>query len=116
MSLGLVCGLLFSSRRRHTSWPRDWSSDVCSSDLADLTDTDPTNATRFVNVLAYIGILDRDAAIKTLDARSDALKQRAEEWEIGRATCREREWDVVWAGVWCEEIELGCTVVKVHVL
>src|SRR6266702_6769955 len=25
--------LFFSSRRRHTSWPRDWSSDVCSSDL-----------------------------------------------------------------------------------
>src|SRR5690625_5390159 len=22
----------FSSRRRHTNWPRDWSSDVCSSD------------------------------------------------------------------------------------
>src|SRR5215510_13357608 len=22
-----------SSRRRHTRWPRDWSSDVCSSDL-----------------------------------------------------------------------------------
>src|SRR6266508_4224175 len=26
----------FSSRRRHTRWPRDWSSDVCSSDLAGL--------------------------------------------------------------------------------
>src|SRR5437660_10331646 len=26
----------FSSRRRHTRWPRDWSSDVCSSDLAVL--------------------------------------------------------------------------------
>src|SRR5439155_1093154 len=26
----------FSSRRRHTSWPRDWSSDVCSSDLPAL--------------------------------------------------------------------------------
>src|SRR5439155_8094994 len=25
----------FSSRRRHTRWPRDWSSDVCSSDLPD---------------------------------------------------------------------------------
>src|SRR5207253_7073314 len=25
----------FSSRRRHTRWPRDWSSDVCSSDLED---------------------------------------------------------------------------------
>src|SRR5207253_4292358 len=25
----------FSSRRRHTRWPRDWSSDVCSSDWCD---------------------------------------------------------------------------------
>src|SRR5439155_6479168 len=25
-----------SSRRRHTRWPRDWSSDVCSSDLREL--------------------------------------------------------------------------------
>src|SRR3984893_10569678 len=25
--------LFFSSRRRHTRWPRDWSSDVGSSDL-----------------------------------------------------------------------------------
>src|SRR5699024_484033 len=34
----LICGLLFfffffSSRRRHTRSKRDWSSDVCSSDL-----------------------------------------------------------------------------------
>src|SRR5439155_13777532 len=28
--------VFFSSRRRHTSWPRDWSSDVCSSDLRTL--------------------------------------------------------------------------------
>src|SRR5690606_40489080 len=29
------CGLFFfSSRRRHTRFSRDWSSDVCSSDLA----------------------------------------------------------------------------------
>src|SRR5690348_17917316 len=26
----------FSSRRRHTRWTGDWSSDVCSSDLAGL--------------------------------------------------------------------------------
>src|SRR5207253_3917058 len=25
------------SRRRHTRWPRDWSSDVCSSDLIGMT-------------------------------------------------------------------------------
>src|SRR5439155_9289226 len=28
----------FSSRRRHTRWPRDWSSDVCSSDLKKILD------------------------------------------------------------------------------
>ena len=28
-----VLVFFFSSRMRHTSWPRDWSSDVCSSDL-----------------------------------------------------------------------------------
>src|SRR5690606_40069763 len=27
---------VFSSRRRHTRFSRDWSSDVCSSDLKDL--------------------------------------------------------------------------------
>src|SRR5690348_17798002 len=29
-----VCLFFFSSRRRHTRWTGDWSSDVCSSDLA----------------------------------------------------------------------------------
>src|SRR5699024_11420554 len=29
-------GFFFSSRRRHTRSKRDWSSDVCSSDLEDL--------------------------------------------------------------------------------
>src|SRR6266508_4769367 len=28
----------FSSRRRHTRWPRDWSSDVCSSDLLEVVE------------------------------------------------------------------------------
>src|SRR5690625_6040852 len=30
----LFACFFFSSRRRHTRWPRDWSSDVCSSDLS----------------------------------------------------------------------------------
>src|SRR5438445_10775398 len=29
----MVCFFFFSSRRRHTRYWRDWSSDVCSSDL-----------------------------------------------------------------------------------
>src|SRR5207253_5235767 len=35
--ISLFC-FFFSSRRRHTRWPRDWSSDVCSSDLDRDTD------------------------------------------------------------------------------
>src|SRR2546422_8500102 len=30
-----LCFFFFSSRRRHTRCSRDWSSDVCSSDLED---------------------------------------------------------------------------------
>src|SRR5712692_6241425 len=31
-----MCFFFFSSRRRHTRWNCDWSSDVCSSDLVAL--------------------------------------------------------------------------------
>ena len=31
-----TCAFLFSSRRRHTRYIGDWSSDVCSSDLKGL--------------------------------------------------------------------------------
>src|SRR5437870_13760009 len=47
----LVFGVFFfSSRRRHTRWPRDWSSDVCSSDLM----TVPVNDAGEYQVLALI--------------------------------------------------------------
>src|SRR5207244_10644690 len=40
----------FSSRRRHTRYWRDWSSDVCSSDLKKLAETLPKpQATPSVN-------------------------------------------------------------------
>src|SRR5690606_40579872 len=43
MSINVIVGIViftfvfffFSSRRRHTRFSRDWSSDVCSSDLID---------------------------------------------------------------------------------
>src|SRR5690606_41182179 len=31
-----ICCFFFSSRRRHTRFSRDWSSDVCSSDLRNI--------------------------------------------------------------------------------
>src|SRR5690606_39987579 len=39
----------FSSRRRHTRFSRDWSSDVCSSDL-DATNTQFCEATNPVQI------------------------------------------------------------------
>src|SRR5439155_4801977 len=37
--LRVVQSFFFSSRRRHTRWPRDWSSYVCSSDLSCWSET-----------------------------------------------------------------------------
>src|SRR5690606_40533443 len=39
----LLC-FFFSSRRRHTRFSRDWSSDVCSSDLDGSADLVPDRA------------------------------------------------------------------------
>src|SRR6266511_4814489 len=49
----------FSSRRRHTRFSRDWSSDVCSSDLAFAL-----GPTRFIGV--YAGGAKQDWALSTL--------------------------------------------------
>src|SRR5690606_40724096 len=43
----------FSSRRRHTRFSRDWSSDVCSSDLLE-ADRHITMASANLRVLKYI--------------------------------------------------------------
>src|SRR5690625_7070933 len=36
LSASIFLFFFFSSRRRHTRWPPDWSSDVCSSDLPEV--------------------------------------------------------------------------------
>src|SRR5713226_9851220 len=43
-------GFFFSSRRRHTRWTGDWSSDVCSSDLLG---TAPIRLDLLLQGLAY---------------------------------------------------------------
>src|SRR6266487_658364 len=39
--LSILYCFFFSSRRRHTRWTGDWSSDVCSSDLDGAADHEP---------------------------------------------------------------------------
>src|SRR4051794_41377504 len=92
----------FSSRRRHTRWTGDWSSDVCSSDLAILVVLGlPFAGVRFS--LPDDRVLPPSAAAKqTQQALRDDFAGRAGEpilvvatrdqpdGEIGRASCRER--------------------------
>src|SRR5690606_40260627 len=66
-----MCFFFFSSRRRHTRFSRDWSSDVCSSDLAS-TDPRPTvvqgvRLTPGLTLLLDVPVLDGEdlAAIET---------------------------------------------------
>src|SRR5690349_23990888 len=61
------CIFFFSSRRRHTRSLRDWSSDVCSSDLVRRTAVERADIDHARDVLA--------------------LQPHG---EIGRASCRER--------------------------
>jgi DNA-binding PadR family transcriptional regulator len=54
--------------------------------VADLLDTDPANASRFVTALAYVGILDRGTASATLGRRVSALRQRADDLDAALGT------------------------------
>src|SRR5439155_11555819 len=67
----------FSSRRRHTRWPRDWSSDVCSSDLTAACAR--RGATRRSTPCAGAGSPARDRL------------SRSEERRVGKE-CRSRWW------------------------
>src|SRR5690625_7756855 len=66
----------FSSRRRHTRWPRDWSSDVCSSDLVqdrrlnDIPDAFAGNR----HAQAYFGVFKKvlPEALAVLDQQIQA--------------------------------------------
>src|SRR5206468_6047189 len=76
----------FSSRRRHTRSDRDWSSDVCSSDLLgtpeqiDLTDRifvfediheSPARIERYLAQLDRAGLLERAAGFLVGPLRSE---------------------------------------------
>src|SRR3712207_3017025 len=69
------CFIVFSSRRRHTRYWRDWSSDVCSSDLVDeartglieLLDIDEIQATAILDMqLRRLAALERQKIIDEL--------------------------------------------------
>src|SRR5437870_13099088 len=72
-------GFFFSSRRRHTRWPRDWSSDVCSSDLHEDGHGDRRRAPIAVAVLV-VGSL----VLWRQTAGSPSGAARSEERRVGK--------------------------------
>src|SRR6266487_5019196 len=65
----------FSSRRRHTRWTGDWSSDVCSSDLAGFVERGTCESDRRVvyAVLTDAGLAKVREASATHVAQIDEL-------------------------------------------
>src|SRR5207253_5099371 len=93
------------SRRRYTRWPRDWSSDVCSSDLA----IHASPQSRYRRLLRrkrrdqpknWQQFLERDArelnvGLGRVISLADRMIENEETTDqlrrqIGRASCRER--------------------------
>src|SRR5690606_39998375 len=50
----IIYCFFFSSRRRHTRFSRDWSSDVCSSDLRDRATSKAIDFDNHINTKHYV--------------------------------------------------------------
>src|SRR5690606_40654688 len=100
----------FSSRRRHTRFSRDWSSDVCSSDLknevynvavGDRTTLNELYCALQVALAENSKPYDRKPMyrdFRTGDVRhsqADISKARSEERRVGKE-CRSRWWADPW--------------------
>src|SRR5437867_6637055 len=76
----------FSSRRRHTRSYGDWSSDVCSSDLKELTASYIERIKQLDSKLnSFVTITEDRARVE-----AERVDLEIEHGKIGRASCRER--------------------------
>src|SRR3712207_8769724 len=92
--------MFFSSRRRHTRYWRDWSSDVCSSDLGeDLVEMEADERAQRGLFLAFqypyavpgvtVASFLRSAINAIRKARNGGEDDRSEERRVGKE-CRSR--------------------------
>src|SRR5260370_14827811 len=77
----------FSSRRRHTRFKCDWSSDVCSSDLVLSLRTAASHFndefnTRTVTIRANPGDIDPSSTFTHVVARPNGINTRLEEADL----------------------------------
>src|SRR5690349_24868378 len=87
MAAAPSAAFVFSSRRRHTRSLRDWSSDVCSSDLRSLEEN---RELRRDHIAAFgerrRGLEQRrpPESAETLDEPAPRLHRRSEERRVGK--------------------------------
>src|SRR5439155_17446129 len=99
--VGRVRFFFFSSGRRHTSWPRDWSSDVCSSDLRPLQSSSRPLQISICGVTAPVhGPKELDAAgvasCAQVSVRSEERRvERVEIWVVAVALKKKNEIKIV---------------------
>src|SRR5690606_40781953 len=90
----LVYIFFFSSRRRHTRFSRDWSSDVCSSDLGLLIKEVFLGVNFIVYNIYYLLYFSFFFYVfmKTIEEKKFQRYIKIGAWlfQIGRASCRER--------------------------
>src|SRR5207249_7940733 len=86
-----MCLFFFSSRRRHTRSKRDWSSDVCSSDLPLCRPTGRVRSRK--RRVPLVELAHARSGDKGDTANVGLIALKPEYYpilEIGRASCRER--------------------------
>src|SRR5699024_11877711 len=82
----------FSSRRRHTSSKRDWSSDVCSSDLRrSACCREPGRNVRARPCATAAGLAATRATVSANRGANAAITARSEERRVGKEG-RSRWW------------------------
>src|SRR5690606_39713997 len=92
-----VVFFFFSSRRRHTRFSRDWSSDVCSSDLECRVSRAASSRSCVISAMR-ISFRDETRQLMrmvggkgmTRDAGKKMPRLAPGQRQIGRASCRER--------------------------
>src|SRR5690606_39819382 len=101
LQLGYILSFFFSSRRRHTRFSRDWSSDVCSSDLvADIVLDMHLDVISIVTALLHDVVEDTTVDLQTVREKFGETCAMLVDGltKIGRASCRERGWKA-WGAV-----------------
>src|SRR5690606_40880882 len=82
----------FSSRRRHTRFSRDWSSDVCSSDLGAPLEDRETDI--LIEIFPKVKPFLRPEGVAAIESQGAFVKGEDGEWEtplVHGSECRSEE-------------------------